>query len=96
MPYVPLPWRAVSTMGVAGMPVDVANDFTAPGFYGGFDQTMHEYNPNYPTQYINFNGFPYTDSPMYAGFLTGYLPPAKPSKQHPEKGLANKNKGYYK
>jgi len=66
------PWQPESIRGAPGMPVDAK--FLGMPFYGGYYSTMVTFYPNYPSAYVNFNGYPYTEIGMYAGFLTGYTP----------------------
>jgi len=69
------PWDVTSERGTPGTPVD--NDFFMYPMYGGFQESMRRYYPNYPTAYVNLGGLPYADSGMYGGFLAGFIDESK-------------------
>jgi hypothetical protein len=66
-----LPWQPMTEAGDTSPSVNAEN-FMFP-MYGGFQETMRGYYPNYPTAYVNLGGLPYASSGMYGGFLSGFI-----------------------
>jgi hypothetical protein len=66
-----LPWEPETEAGDTSPGIDV-QWFMYP-MYGGFQEDMRNYYPNYPTSYVNLGGFPYTDKAQYGGFLSGFV-----------------------
>lgn len=64
-------WEPISTHGAPGTPIDVK--FLDYPMYGGFQETMRGYYPNYPTAFVNMAGLPYTETGQYGGFLAGFI-----------------------